>query len=495
MRLGLRPHLARSLALPLALCLTPQPPALAAAPAAPAPAPVGLAAQIDALLQARFLTAAKVSVVAYDLATGARLYEKNPDLGLNPASNVKLVTTAAALALLGPEHRYVTRAIVKKDALGEHAIAGDLYLKGGGDPSLVTADLYQLASDLRALGVTKISGGLVVDNSAFDRDELPPAFDQKDELAAFRAPSGAMSVNFGTYVVLARPGDAPGAAAIVAVDPPIPTIHLTSAATTAKGHRNRLKLAIEADEKGEIKIAVEGEIGEDHAPVEYRYPVARPAEYAGEVFRLVLKQRGVHLGKPGVRLGTVPKDSEAIGQVRSQPLSVIVRSVNKLSNNYVAENILKTLDERAPATFAGGLARVRAYLEGLGVPAEGLRLGNGSGLYDANRLSAAQLVHLLVAAHRDFRYGADLLASLPIAGVDGTLRSRMSEGRATRFVRAKTGSLDGVSTLSGYAGAVGRAPIVFSILFNDLATIDAGRARDLQNQIAELLADEVSARP
>lgn len=481
----------------LAAPATATPPAalVAPAPAAP-PAPVDLAGRIDALLQARFLAAAKVGVVVVDLATGARLYEKNPDLGLNPASNVKLVTTAAALSLLGPEHRYVTRAYVKKGALGDRAIAGDLYLRGGGDPSLVTADLYQLASDLRALGVTKVTGGLVVDNTAFDRDELPPAFDQKDELASYRAPSGAMSVNFGTYVVLARPGDAEGAAALVAVDPPVPMLKLKSTATTAAGARNKLRLAIGPGDDDTIEIAVEGTIGLDTAPVEYRYPIVRPAEYAGEVFRFVLKQRGISLGKPGVQIGAVPKDSEAIGQVRSQPLSVIVRSVNKLSNNYVAENLLKTLDDHAPATFAGGLARVRAWLDGLGTPAPAaLRLGNGSGLYDANRISAAQLVHLLVAVHRDFRYGADFLASLPIAGVDGTLRGRMQEGRATRFVRAKTGSLDGVSTLSGYAGAVGRPPLAFAVLFNDLATTDAGRARELQNQLAELLAEEVAARP
>lgn len=466
------------------------------APATPAAAaPADLAGRIDALLQTRAVARARVSLLVVDLATGARVYEKNPDLPLNPASNVKLVTTAAALALLGPEHRYVTRVYVKKGALKGKTIDGDIYLKGGGDPTLVTGDLYQLASDLKALGVTRITGGLVLDNTAFDRDELPPFFDQKDELAAFRAPGGAMAINFGTYVVLARPGAGDGDAVHVAIDPPVPSIRLKTSAKTDAGKRNQLKLAIGADKDGAIDVVVEGTLGKDAAPVEYRYPVAKPTEYAGEVFRLVLKQRGVTVAKATTRLEAVPEDSDRLALVRSQPLSVIVRSVNKLSNNYIAEHILKTLDDHAPATFAGGLARVRGWLDAIATPKDGLTLGNGSGLYDANRISAAQLVHLLGVVHRDFRYAADFLASLPIAGVDGTLKSRMAEGRATRFVRAKTGSLDGVATLSGYAGAIGRPPLAFAILFNDLDTSAAGPAREVMNQIAELLAAEVADRP
>lgn len=494
MRLSLGPRLL--IAAALGLCSLSGPATAATAPAAaPAPAPTDLAGRIDALLQTRAVARAKVSILVVDLATGARLYEKNPDLGLNPASNVKLVTTAAALALLGPEHRYVTRAYARKGALKAKQIDGDLYLKGGGDPSLVTGDLYQLASDLRALGVTKVTGGLVLDNTAFDRDELPPHFDQKDELASFRAPGGAMAINFGTYVVLARPGVGQGDAVHVAIDPPVPSIRLKTNATTAAGKRNELRLGVRADADGAIDVVVDGTLGKDAAPVEYRYPVARPTEYAGEVFRLVLKQRGITVAKPTTRLEAVPEDSERLALVRSQPLSVLVRSVNKLSNNYIAEHILKTLDDHAPATFAGGLARVRGWLDAIATPTAGLTLGNGSGLYDANRISAAQLVHLLGAVHRDFRIAADFLASLPIAGVDGTLRNRMQEGRATRFVRAKTGSLDGVATLSGYAGAVGRTPLAFAILFNDLDLGAAGSARQVMNQIAELLAAEVADRP
>ena len=470
--------------------------ALAAPAPAPAVEPLTLQARIDAVLAAPFLAGATVGVHVVDLASDTVLYTRNAEVVQNPASNVKLVTTAAALALLGPEHRYVTRVYIDRKSLHGHTVDGDLYLRGGGDPSLITADLYQLASDLRALGIHKISGGLVLDTTQFDRDELPPGFDQKDELAAYRSPGGALSVNFGTYVVLARPGGKAGEPVLAAVDPPVPSIHIDNKATTEAGGRTRLRVGVEPDPKGHgLTVTLAGTIGVDAEPAEYRYPVASPAEYTGEVFRLVLAQRGVKLGKPGVRLAALPDKAERVAIARSQPLSVLVRSVNKLSNNYMAEHILKTLDTATPQTYAGGLRRVQAWLTEQGVATAGFSMTNGSGLYDSNRITAAQLTTLLVRVHRDFRIAGDFLASLAIAGADGTMRSRLQDSPAQRFVRAKTGTLDEVSALAGYAGAVGKSPIVFAILVTGLDRWKAGAVKKAQNEIAELLAAAAAARP
>lgn len=496
-----------------ALCLLARPsaalspaasPAIAgpAAPESPAPPPsvvaaeaLTLTARIDAILAASNLGDATIGIHILDLASGATLYARNAELAQNPASNVKLVTTAAALALLGPEHRYVTRVYAGARALHGHTIEGDLYLRGGGDPSLITADLYQLASDLRALGITRITGGLVLDTSHFDRDELPPGFDQKQELVAYRAPGGALSVNFGTYVVLTRPGVKEGEPAHAAVDPPVPSIALVNKATTEAGARTRLRVAVEPAAKGHgLEVVLEGSIGVEAEPAEYRYPVASPADYSAEVFALMLRQRGIKLGKSTVTVGTTPEDARRLAIVRSQPLSVLVRSINKLSNNYMAEHMLKTLAPEPPQSYAAGLARVQAWLKEIEVPGE-LRLGNGSGLYDTNRISPVQLTHLLARVHRDFRIAGDFLASLPIAGADGTLRSRLQDTGAERFVRAKTGTLDQVSALSGYAGALGKPPIAFSILISGFDKWKASIARQTQDQIAALLAAEAAARP
>lgn len=468
-------------------------PAPAAAPAVVFPAT--LEGQIDAALAEPFLATAQVGVAVVDLASGETLYRRNEELPLNPASNVKLVTTAAALGLLGPAHRYSTRLYHERDGLEGSTVNGDVYLRGGGDPALVTEDLWSLAMDLRARGIHKITGGIVVDASRFDHDELPPGFDQKDELAAYRAPSGAASVNFNTFELRVRPGLAADAAAFAAISPPVPGLVLVNEAKTIAGQSDRLHVDVDVEKKF-TKVTLRGSIGVEAGAQSYRYPVSDPSRYAGEVFAFVLKQNGIRLGRSKPKTGAVPNDAALLGVHHSEPLSVLIRSVNKHSNNFMAEQILKGLGAAgAPATFAGSLARVREFLGEIGVPATGLRLGNGSGLYDTNRISAGQFTTMLAAVHHDYRVSADYVASLAIMGVDGTTRTRLENSDARGFVRAKTGTLDGVYCLSGYAGAPNRAPIAFSILFNGLRKADAGSARAIHNRIVELLARHAAGQP
>ncbi len=457
--------------------------------------PPTLEGQIDAALAQPFLATAQVGVVVVDLGSGETIYQRGADLPLNPASNQKLVTTVAALGLLGPAHRYATRLYHERDALKDSTIEGDVWLRGSGDPDLVTEDLYALVSDLRARGIRRITGGIVVDSSRFDRDELPPGFDQKDELASYRAPSGATSVNYNTFVVRVRPATREGEAPWAAIEPPVPSITLVNEALTQPGHLDRLAVAIDVDKKV-MKVTLRGNLGLEAGSQSYRYPVVDPSRYAGEVLAHVFKQRGIKIGRTKIKTGGVPGDAQLVGVHNSAPLSVLIRAINKHSNNFMAEQILKTLAPAGgPATFGDALARVRSHLGSIGVPSEGLRIGNGSGLYDTNRVTAAQMTALLGAAHTDFRIGSDFMASLAIMGVDGTTRSRLRENSRRGLVRAKTGTLDGVYCLSGYAGAQNRAPLAFAILFNGVAKADAGMARAAQNRIAEILALFAAGEP
>jgi serine-type D-Ala-D-Ala carboxypeptidase/endopeptidase (penicillin-binding protein 4) len=475
-------------------------PARALAPAAPeaiatAPTPDALTARIDLALAQPFLAEAQVGVSVLDLETGQVLYQRGEALPLNPASNVKLVTSAAALGILGPAHRYATALYREDGALSGTTIKGNLYFQGSGDPALVTSDLYALAATLRARGIKRISGGIVIDASRFDRDELPPGFDQKEELASYRAPSGATVVNFNTFEVHVRPGDSVGAAPFAAVDPPVAGIDLRVTATTEAGRRRALLAEYEAED-GKITLKLAGTVGVDASPTSLRYPVADPSLYAGQVLAHALERQGIKVGRTKLTLGRVPKDAVFLVAHQSASLSSLVRAVNKLSNNFMAEQICKTLDAQpGPATFAGALERVRAHVAALGVPTEGMSLGNGSGLYDNNRVTAAQFTALLAAVYRDLRIGPDYLASLAIMGVDGTTRSRLRGSSRAGWVRVKTGTLDGVSALTGYAGAPDRKPIVFSILLNGLRKSDASQARALQNQVAELLALYAAGEP
>lgn len=454
----------------------------------------GLADRIDAALAAKFLEDAKVSVRIVDLSDGKIIYEKNPELALNPASNVKLFTTAAALWVLGPEHRYPTGAYADTSKLADGVLSDPIYLRGGGDPALVTGDMYELAVRVRAAGIKRITGGIVVDPSRFDSDGLPPGFDQKDEFASYRAPTGATSVNFNTYQVLVAAPGGMGSAPQATVSPDVPSIRIANEAKAAEGTRNRLTVAV--DEKdGITTVTLRGTMGVDAPRAAYRYPVSDPSQYAGEVFGLVLRQAGIKLSKRTVKVGAVPSKGSLLARHRSPTLGVLIRSVNKLSNNFMAEQILRTLVDEDGATARAALDRLAGWSGELGVPQSGLRLGNGSGLYDNNRISAAQMTHMLARVHGDFRYRADFLASLAVMGVDGTTRKRLKDSGAERWIRAKTGTLDGVSALSGYAGAPGKQPVAFSIFMNDLGRWETGAARRVQNQIAEMVALELAKRP
>ncbi len=452
-----------------------------------------LARAIDAALDAKFLADAHVGVHVVDLADGRTLYARNHRAAFNPASNVKLFTTYAALVLLGPAHRYVTEVYAKAPPTADGVVDGPLYVRGTGDPSLTTADLYELAGRLRARGVAKVRGPIVVDASSFAADRLPPGFDQKDEFASYRPKVGAFSVNFNTFVVRVTAGDEPGRPAAVRIDPPVPSIVVDRAdVRTTEGWKRAVSVTHTQD-RGRIHLVVDGTIGVSAPPLSYRFPVADPTRYAGEVFALVLRQRGVRLGRRRIERGEVPRRATRLGAHRSRTVAQLVRDVNKHSNNFMAEQILYGLDDARPATFDGALARVRALFEARGFGEGDLRLGNGSGLYDTNRTTPRAVVELLGRIHADFRVAPDFEASLPIVGLDGTTRRRLRDTPAAGWIRAKTGTLDGVSALSGYAGAPGRPPIAFSILFNDLGRWETNAARKVQDRIAAAVAAYAAA--
>lgn len=467
-----------------------------AAPAAPAdPSDPTLAGQIDLAVSSPLFDDAQVGVHVVDLRSGKTLYSRGSDLPLNPASNVKLFTTAAALLILGPEHRYATRLMREDGALKGTQVRGEIYLVGSGDPNLVTEDLFALAAELRARGIRKITGGITVDSSRFDRDELPPGFDQKEEMASYRAPSGATSVNFNTFVVRAAPGAKAGDAALIGLDPPVTGVRLGSTATTTAGRKRKLFADFDDDKAG-MRVDFRGTIGEDASAGRYRYPVTDPSRNAGAVLAYALKQNGIRIGRRSIKIGRAPRDARGLATHFSDPLSLLIRAINKFSNNFMAEQVLKTLSPQGtPASFTAASKAEREALEAFGVDLEGAKLTNGSGLYDTNRVTPEHVTTLLAKVFGDFRYRADYLASLAVMGVDGTTRSRLADTQAQRWVRVKTGTLDGISALSGYAGAKGRDPIVFSVIFNDLPQGGTSRAREVQNQIALLVSRYAAGQP
>jgi D-alanyl-D-alanine carboxypeptidase/D-alanyl-D-alanine-endopeptidase (penicillin-binding protein 4) len=458
-------------------------------PANPAERGKWLKAQIDLALTDPLLTGAKVGVSVVEVDSGKALYARNEGGLFNPASNVKLFTTAAALAMLGPEYRWKT-VVYADGPISGGELHGKLYLKGHGDPTLVIEDLWRIVSDLWQGGLKKVSGELVVDDTFFDDVRVGPGFDQKNEDLPFRAPNGALSLNYNAVGIHVLPGAGEGAPARVVIDPSTPYFTVINEARTVAVGRSALTIeSRDAPDPsgGHTEIKVQGRINA-RSPGEMQLRrVAHPDLYTAHAFRELCNRRGIKIAGAITR-GAAPTGARALTAHYSQPLGVAVRDVNKRSNNFMAEQILKTLGAETggrPGTWQKGIEAVQSFLDKLGIPATAYKMTNGSGLYDSNRFSPVQLVTLLRSTYKDFRFAADFVGSLGLAGADGTVGHRM-EG-AERYVRAKTGTLQGVSCLAGYAGAPGRAPLAFAILMNDLSDASSNRARTAQDRIAEIL--------
>jgi D-alanyl-D-alanine carboxypeptidase/D-alanyl-D-alanine-endopeptidase (penicillin-binding protein 4) len=454
-----------------------------------------LTRRIDDIVAARTpsLPGARIGIAVADLASDRIVYERDPDSLYNIASNTKLVTAAAALALLGPDFRYYT-ALYGAAPDKKGVVEGSLYIRGRGDPSLGTTELYQLVRELREGGVRSIKGGVIVDDDYFDDRDLPPHFEEKpDDTAPYRAPIGATSLNFNAVAVSLRPAPTGSGPCTVVVDPPNDYVVVDSKVKTVKRGRTRIRLESEAVE-GTMRFVARGQLRADDGVKVYRRRVADPVLYLGSTLRVALAESGIALGEKTVETGEVPKTATALAWRVSEPMAVLVRGLGKYSNNYVAEMLLKTIgaeqrsDKTRPATWDDGLGAVRGWLvDRVGWAPQAFYYGNGSGLYASNRFSPRQIVRLLSVGYRDFRWGPDLVASLSIGGVDGTISRRMSNGPAAGLVRAKTGTLDGVSTLSGYVATDGRAPLAFSIFVNGFQDDAAEYARLLQNDICEAM--------
>jgi D-alanyl-D-alanine carboxypeptidase/D-alanyl-D-alanine-endopeptidase (penicillin-binding protein 4) len=483
------------------LGVTPRPgpsPELPKPPRDPAERLTWLRARLDELFAAPAFAKAKVGAVAVEAETGKTLYARADKTPLNAASNVKIVTAAAALALLGPEYRWrTTLSIVGPPggpplpAGGE--VPGDIYLRGSGDPTLATEDLATMVGDLAALGLHKVRGSLIVDESLFDGGNVPPAYDQKNDSTASRAPSSAASLNGNVVSVTIIPGGSAGAPARVVLDPPSPYFTIAGRVVTA-GSGPAAPAVDTKDDGDRTRVNVAGRIKLGADPRTFHRRVGHPSLFLGHTLRSLMDRRGITIGGQ-VKVGVAPAQGlRVLAAHDSAPLAVAVQDLNKRSNNLAAEQLVRTLGAEIggrPGNWDKGLKAVGRYLGGIGIKPGAYQMMNGSGLYDSNRFSPEQIATVLRAASRDFRISAEFLASLAVAGTDGTIAHRMGGTLAERYVRAKTGTLANVSCLSGFAGSPGHMPIVFSILVNDVP--NPGEARRAQDRAAEILVAYLEA--
>ena len=398
-----------------------------------------------------------------------------------PASNVKLMTTAAALAYLGPDYTFSTD-VYTTGTIKKGILKGDLYLKGYGDPIFVQEQARELAYSLYLKGIRQVLGDLIADDSFFDGQRYGKDWKVGGSAKAYLAPYSALSVNFSIVNVQVDPGSGVGALARVQLIPPSDTIGLKNSLKTVSRRKRPMVRVSRRAEGGKDWIHVSGQTPAGKRSRNYTISVSDPTRFAVGTFSALLKKEGIRFSGRILK-GKTPQDAKLIVRKNSDALGEIIRGLNKHSNNLTAEQILKTVGAEIfglPGTTEKGLLAVKKYLLHLGVPQDAFDLADGSGLSRKNRITPRAIVTLLVSIYHDFRILPEYLASLAVVGVDGTIRKRLRRSRASRRIRAKTGLLAGIHALSGYAAADNGETLAFSILSN----ANGCRPKRLMNRIS-----------
>lgn len=465
----------------------------------PAAQIAGLATTIDTILADGRLAGSQKRVVVKDAVTGEVLYNRNGTLRGNPASNEKLLTSAAAMDLLGPAFRFTT-SVSRTGTVAGGRLTGNLYLRGTGDPTTLAADYDRLAGAVAAAGITSVSGFLGVDDTAFDAVRLGPAWSWDNEPYAYSAQVSALTIapdtdyDAGAVAVTVRPA-ARGARPTVSFVPASTRYTVVNRATTGDAGSARTLRVVRAH--GSNRFVVTGSVPTGGVASRRLLSVWDPSYVAADVFRAALAKRGIRFSAaPVLRRAATPATATRIATDSSVTLATLLTKFLKLSNNGHAEALVKAIGrKRAGAgTWDAGTGAIRTWLAANGVVTSAIRMSDGSGLSRTDLLTANQVTNLLRAV-RGKTWFATWYAALPVAGrtdrlVGGTLRYRMGGTAAAGNVHAKTGSLTSVSALSGYVTTAGGRRLVFSVIITDFV---AAGVKDLEDRVAVALARSGSA--
>jgi D-alanyl-D-alanine carboxypeptidase/D-alanyl-D-alanine-endopeptidase (penicillin-binding protein 4) len=402
----------------------------------------------------------KVGLRVIEAHSGKVIFGRAPMTLMDPASNQKVLATTTALVRLGSDWTFRTE-VYGAQPDDDGVVEGDLYLRGSGDPTLGARELDELANKLAARGVKRVTGGIIADPRRIG-DDGPVTFDdQRPQL----------TINRGLVVVRVHPSE-PGEAPAVVLDPPPPPgqsggpsdFVVVNQARTLDGRQRKLAIDVNAA-RGTLRIAVAGKIGSDSPGVLYRRRLPDAPLTTAIFFRAALSAAGISVGERAM-MGALSPSTELLVAHSSQPLAVMLRKINKDSDNYEAERLLEAVGAEVlggPATTDKGVAVLRDVLSEFGLDPRSYLPKNGSGLGHSNRISARAMTDLLRALYLDPRVGPELLQSLSVGGVDGTTRNRFRGLPVARHVRAKTGTLNGKSVLSGLVGD-GDDVMAFSIM-------------------------------
>lgn len=416
-------------------------------------------------------------VMIKSLKTGEILYKKNADKLFIPASNQKLFTTSAVLALLTEKYFYETSLFLNGE-IRNGKVAGDLIIKGTGDPTISSKFIdggghkvfEAWADSLLAKGITEILGNIIGDDSAFDNQYYGKGWQSDNEQFWFSAPVGALSFNDNCVHVTIRPS-LPGKSAILSVYPETEYVSVDNKIVTV--NQNEEEGISFIRERGTNNITFRGKIRKNSKETSEYVTVVNPTVYFLTIVREVFERKGIKVS--GRIIGIKdndnkydPEDLILLARHKSLFLKDIVKETNKNSNNFFAEQLFKTLgyEMYGLGSVENGLRASRELFNDMGINLDNLYLVDGSGLSRLNMVTPRHVVNLLSYMYKSEVFDS-FYKSLPIAGIDGSLSSRMRRTSAENNVHAKPGYNTGISALSGYVKTFEGEPLVFCMFVNN----------------------------
>ncbi|MGE5414090.1 MAG: D-alanyl-D-alanine carboxypeptidase/D-alanyl-D-alanine-endopeptidase [Syntrophomonadaceae bacterium] len=466
---------------------------LPAEPRHRAAAPATLAQALDQIARRAPTRSAGVSVAIAELDGGESVYERNPDQPETIASVTKMLSSAAAIHFLGPDYKFKT-TFWRRGDVHDGILQGSLLVVGGGDPNIsgrfYDNDSFAIfdrwADGLRRAGIVRVSGDLILNAGAFDRVYRNPEWPPDRDTRWYQAPISALSYNDNVVIVSVGRGALPGAPAIVSIDPDTDVVQKVSRARTV-GKTGQVRIAV-ARPGGSDTVLVDGTL-----PMRYfRYSVPLaiddPPKFFGAALRSRLRAAGIELAGAVVERDVQADNAWALVASTESDLMPTMAVSNKHSQSYYAEQIFKTLayEKSGRGTWENALALERQFLTAVGLDPARYDVHDGSGLSAFNRVAAADMVRFLRVMNTH-PYGAAWRATLAVSGeAEGSLRGRLLDSLTRGQVQAKTGTLNGVSTLAGYARAASGKTYAFAILLNGPGVTD-GRAHGYQDRLVRTL--------
>lgn len=440
------------------------------------------------------LESSKISRKDFSIYIAAGDSVRSQILGVNekqvriPASITKIVTAAVVLENILPGTKLKTQLFANLSSQKSTVLDGALYLRGAGDPGFVSETMWFLVNSFTRVGVKEIKGDIIVDDTLFDAIRFDSSRQEQRVDRAYDAPTGAMSFNWNSINFFVRPGHSVGDPAQVFLDPVNSYVTLKGQVrTVARGKGFNVNVDRSSTAAGD-SFTISGTVALGHPEKAVFASITKPDLWAGENLKAFLSQRGI-IVHGQVKAGKMPSGLDLVGEAESKPIEAMITDMNKFSNNYVAEMLIKNLavSKGEVGSLSAGMKHVKSYMKTLGVSEEEYSFPNPSGLTRDNQVTAHAMWMVLENLKEQFRLQPEFISSLPIAGVDGTLRNRMKGTSGERWVRAKTGLLTGVVSLAGYAGRKDGSIIPFVLIYNGNA--DESSVRALFDRMATTLVE------